>query len=134
MFCTKCGKQIGDYDRLCSDCGHENLAVKSPLKQYTHPYESPVAADLAFVFAIFAPILGLIWSVFAGLNYKAAKYSRLCTAAIWVSIISGLVQMVFFGILFVPAFASITPSLAQAIGSVSDKFSGIFISLFNLGA
>ena len=95
MFCTKCGKQIGDYDALCSDCGQENKAVKSPLKKYVQPYESPVLSDIAFVLAVFAPIIGLLWAVIVGQNYKTSRYTSRCSAAIWVAIISGLAQMAF---------------------------------------
>ena len=131
MFCTKCGKQIGDYDQRCSDCGQENKAIKSPLKQYKHPYESPVAADLAFVFAVFTPLIGIVWSIFAGLNYKSANYSSRCTVAIWVSIISTLVQLLFFGLLFTPIFTFISPYITEALNFVSDFVSGIFFDLFN---
>lgn len=119
MFCTKCGKQIGDYDRLCSGCGQENFAVKSPLKQYKQPYESPVLSDLAFVLAVCVPLIGLIWSVFAGLNYKTAKYTKRCTVAIWISIISAIVQMIFFGILFAPIYELITPFLSDIVEGIN---------------
>ena len=130
MFCTKCGKQIGDYDALCSDCGQENKAVKSPLKQYVQPYESPVLSDIAFVLAVFAPIIGLLWAVIVGQNYKTSKYTSRCSAAIWVAIISGLSQMAF---LFIAAWAlsSISTDPAQWVSLFSDLIGKPFLAISN---
>ena len=130
MFCTKCGKQIGDYDALCSDCGQENKAVKSPLKQYVQPYESPVLSDIAFVLAVFVPIIGLIWAVIVGQNYKTSRYTSRCSAAIWVAIITGLAQM---ALLFLGAWvlSSVSTDPAQWVTLFSESIGKAFLDLSN---
>lgn len=132
MFCVKCGKQIGDYDTLCSSCGQENKAVKAPVKQYKHPYESPAVADLAFVFAFVAPLFGLVWSLIAGIYYKNPKYTRLCTVAIWISIIASVAQIAFILLAFSAVADIISPVIAPIINDISTNVSNELISLFNL--
>lgn len=132
MFCTKCGKQIGDYDALCSYCGQENKAIKSPVKQYKHSYETPVAADLAFLFAVLTPLFGLVWSLFAGIYYKTSKYTKMCTIAIWISVVSAVVQMVFFALAFTYVSAFISPMIEPIFGGLSTTISDALIKLFNI--
>lgn len=126
MFCTKCGTEIGKYDALCSACGEENKAVESPVKQYHSPYVSPAWANLAFLFSVLIPVVGLVWAVMVGLNTKYIKRSSI---AIWISLTCLIIQIPVFAFIF-PAIES-SLNLSGLITSISSFIEPIFGSLIN---
>lgn len=122
MYCTKCGKQIGDYDTICNGCGEANIAVKELPKPRKDQYESPVLCTISLILAIFFPIIGIPFSVFAGLKYRSSKMSNVCIRNTIISIIVFVAEMFVFALLLPLFQESISTLLTGFYTQIVEKF------------
>lgn len=104
MYCTKCGNQMNDADKFCTNCGAVNpsaqqAATQSPSQpqsqqqsQTARPANASnddnVIAIVGFIFSFFGGMIGLICSIIGYNNAKkGAPHKNLALAGIIISIV-----------------------------------------------
>ena len=97
MFCTKCGKQIGEYEELCTSCGAKILRPNDEKK------ENIVLAVFAIILSIIAPAFGFLLGMIGASVYTTPKYKDLSARAMTISvslfIISCLTLILYFSLI-----------------------------------
>ena len=80
MFCTKCGKQIGEVEELCASCGAKILRPNDEKK------ENIVLAVFAVILSIIIPAFGFLLGMIGASVYKTPKYKDLSARAMTISV------------------------------------------------
>ncbi len=98
MFCSKCGNEIDNEALICPKCGcaTANMALQKSTASAKTSEEKDTLATCAIVFAILAPIVGLILGIIGTVKYKNEAYKKKSITAIVLSVI---VWAVFYGII-----------------------------------
>lgn len=98
MFCSKCGNEIDNEALICPKCGcaTANMALQKSTASAKTSEETDTLATCAIVFAILAPIVGLILGIIGTVKYRNEAYKKKSITAIVLSVI---VWAVFYGII-----------------------------------
>lgn len=98
MFCSKCGNEIDNEALICPKCGcaTANMAFQKSTASAKTSEETDTLVNCAIVFAILAPIVGLILGIIGTVKYRNEEYKKKSIRAIVLSVI---VWAVFYGII-----------------------------------
>ena len=98
MFCSKCGNEIDNEALICPKCGcaTANMALQKSSASAKTSEETDTLVNCAIVFAILAPIVGLILGIIGTVKYRNEEYKKKSIRAIVLSVI---VWAVFYGII-----------------------------------
>lgn len=115
-FCPNCGKELRDDELFCSECGNavnaasqQTIQGQQPIygQQPYSPQQVPQAqypavsaekkglAVCALVFSFLMPIVGIILGIIGAVKYKTPKFKNQCIAAIPISIVVWIINIVF---------------------------------------
>lgn len=99
MFCSKCGNEIDNEALICPKCGcaTANMALQKSSASAKTSEETDTLVNCAIVFAILAPIVGLILGIIGTVKYKNEAYKKKSITAI---ILSPIMLVVYYVILF----------------------------------
>ena len=98
MFCSKCGNEIDNEALICPKCGcaTANMALQKSTASAKTSEETDTLVNCAIVFAILAPIVGLILGIIGTVKYRNEEYKKKSIRAIFLSVI---VWAVLYGII-----------------------------------
>lgn len=101
MYCTRCGNQMNDADKFCTNCGAVNpSAQQASVQTQSQPQQQSqnsavagkanddnVIAIVGFIFSFFGGMIGLVCSIIGYNNaQKGAPHKNLALAGIIISI------------------------------------------------
>ncbi len=101
MYCTRCGNQMNDADKFCTNCGAVNpsaqqAATQAPSQPQQQSQNAAVGskanddnviAIVGFIFSFFGGMIGLVCSIIGYNNaQKGAPHKNLALAGIIISI------------------------------------------------
>ncbi len=72
MFCKKCGKEMNDNEKVCSNCGY------SEENNSTEINETPTIGILSIVFGALGGWLGLVLAIVGLCTYKKKENRTKC--------------------------------------------------------
>lgn len=110
MYCTHCGKEIGEGIKYCPNCGSQSQRYDSFEQQHTTYYqgnmqtnntESSLIGILAIVLSIVLTGVGLVVSIVGLCTCKLPENRTNCKIGLGISIALILVSIMIFLIFFI---------------------------------
>ncbi|MBR2622668.1 MAG: zinc-ribbon domain-containing protein [Clostridia bacterium] len=92
MFCSHCGKEVSDEAYVCTYCGC--LVGKGKAPQKDSGEQANVMAILGLIFALFCPILGIVFGAIGMVKAKELNGTGERMAS-WSIVLSIIVSILF---------------------------------------